>query len=71
MLFTGSVVKASFKETHSKVLIINPSVLGPPHTRARDHCTSSTLIGGQGGAGPSLLHTMLGGPKEYVNARWM
>ena len=25
--------------------------------RARDHCTSSTLIGGKGGAGPSLLHT--------------
>ena len=29
------------------------------HTRprARDHYTSSTLIGGNGGAGPSLLHT--------------
>jgi hypothetical protein len=25
--------------------------------RARDHCTSSTLIGGKGGAGPSSLHT--------------
>ena len=33
-----------------------------PHTRlrARDHCyTSSTLIGGEGGAGPSLLHFLL------------
>jgi hypothetical protein len=31
------------------------------HTRLRahDYCTSSTLIGGKGGAGPSLLHTML------------
>ena len=43
------------------------------HTRlrARDHYTSSTLIGGKGGAGPSSLHTTLEGPTEYVNARWM
>ena len=43
------------------------------HTRlrARDHHTSSTLIGGKGGAGPTSLHTMLEGPTEYVNARWM
>ena len=27
--------------------------------RARDHYTSSTLIGVKGGAGPSSLHTML------------
>jgi hypothetical protein len=42
------------------------------HTRlrARDHYyTSSTLIGGKGGAGPSLLHPTLEGPTEYVNAR--
>ena len=40
--------------------------------RARDRYTSSTLIGGKGGAGPSLpLHTTLGGPTECVNARWM
>jgi hypothetical protein len=38
---------------------------------ARDHYTSSTLIGGKGGAGPSSLHTMLEGPTEYANARWM
>jgi hypothetical protein len=39
---------------------------------ARDHYTSSTLIGGKGGAGPSsLLDTTLEGPTEYVNARWM
>ena len=43
--------------------------LGPLHTqrpRARDHYTSSTLIGGEGGAGPSSLHTMLEGPTEYI-----
>ena len=43
------------------------------HTRLRahDHCTSSTLIGGKGGAGPSLLLTTLEGPTKYVNARWI
>ena len=43
------------------------------HTRLRasDQYTSSTLIGGKGGAGPSLLHTMLEEPTEYMNARWM
>ena len=39
--------------------------------RARDHYTSSTLIGEKGGAGPSLLPTTLEGPTEYVNARMM
>ena len=34
------------------------------HTRlrARDHFISCALIGGKGGARPSLLHTMLEGP---------
>jgi hypothetical protein len=43
------------------------------HTKLRacDHCTSSVVIGRKGGAGPSSLHTMLEGPMEYVNARWM
>ena len=43
------------------------------HTRLRacDHCTSSTLIGGKGGTGPSSLHNTLEGPTNYVNARWM
>ena len=43
------------------------------HTRLRahDYYTSSTLIGGKGGAGPSSLHTTLEGPMEYVNANWM
>ena len=43
------------------------------HTRLRacDHCTSSTLVGGKGGAGPSSLHTTLEEPMGHVNARWM
>ena len=40
-------------------------------TQARDQYTSSTLIGGKGGAGPSSLRTKLEGPTEYVNAQWM
>jgi hypothetical protein len=40
-------------------------------TRARDHYTPSTLIGGKGVAHPSSLHTTLEGPTKYVNARWM
>ena len=53
----------------SRVLPIMPT----SHTRlrTRDHYTSSTLIGGNSGAGPSSLHTRLEGPTEYVNARWM
>ena len=39
--------------------------------RARDHCTSRTLIGGTSRAGPSSLHVALKGPMECVNARWM
>jgi hypothetical protein len=41
------------------------------HTRLRahDHCTSSTLIGGKGRAGPSSLHTTLEGPTKYVNGK--
>ena len=31
-----------------------------------DHSTSSTLIGGKGKAIPSSLHTMLEGPKEWM-----
>ena len=51
----------------------HPTLRATSHTRlrARDHHTSSTLIGGKGGASPSSLHTMLEGPTEYVNARWM
>ena len=34
--------------------------------RAHDHHTSSTLIGGRGGVGPSLLRTTLEGPTKYI-----
>jgi hypothetical protein len=41
----------------------------PSHISCKKHCesmraTPSTLVGGEGGASPSLLHTMLGGPTE-------
>ena len=38
------------------------------HTRvrARDHYTTTTLIGGEGGAGPILLHTTLEGPMQDI-----
>ena len=41
------------------------------HTRlrARDHYTSSTPIGGKGGAGPSSLHITLEGPTEFVRCK--
>ena len=38
---------------------------------ACDHYTSSTLIGGKGGAGPSSHHNTLDRPTDYMNARWM
>ena len=55
-------------------LAVNCEVRATSHTRltARDCCTSSSLVGGKGGAGPSsLLRTMLEGPTKYVSARWM
>jgi hypothetical protein len=42
-----------------------------PGLRARDHYTSSNLIGGKDEARPSSLPTTLEGLTEYVNARWM
>jgi hypothetical protein len=41
---------------------------GHLHTRlsARDHYTSSTLIGGKGRATPSSRHTTLEVPREYT-----
>ena len=35
--------------------------------RAHDHYTSSTLIGGKGGDGPSSLCTTLEEPTEYIS----
>ena len=50
------------------IYIIKLKATWDTRPRARDHSTSSTLIGGKGGAGPSsLLHTTLEGPTEYVS----
>ena len=53
--------------------ILNAMSRATSHKRLRacDHYTSRTLICGKGKAGPSLLHTTLHGPTEFVNARWM
>ena len=63
------IVLSAFEE----ILHLHVSLRATSHRRLRahDHCTSSTLTGGKGGASPSLLHTMLEGALEYVNARWM
>ena len=37
--------------------------------RAHDQYTLSTLICGKGGAGPSSLHTMLGGPTKVCECK--
>ena len=52
---------------------ISPALRATSHTRlrVRGHYTSSTLIGGKAGAGPSSPHTTLEGPTKCVNARWM
>ena len=46
--------------------MLNPIVKAMSHTkmRANDYYTSSTLIGGEAGARPSLLHTTLEGLME-------
>ena len=59
------------RELEDGVGYVNLRATSNTRLRARDHCTSRTLIGGKGGAGPSLLHTTLEGPTEYVNAKWM
>ena len=53
--------------------IVSPTLRATSHMRLRacDHYSSNTLIGGKGGASPSVLHTTLEGPTEYVNERWM
>jgi hypothetical protein len=63
------VIPLTLKHSHTQNIIRATS-----HTRLRtgDHYTSSTLIGGKGGAGPSsLLHTTPEGLTEHVYARWM
>jgi hypothetical protein len=58
---------------HDSWLVCRVAIRATSHTRlrARDHYTSTTLIGGKGIVGPSSLHTTFEGQTEYVNARWM
>jgi hypothetical protein len=69
--FTSSSHGLLGRELEDGVGYVNLRATSHTRLRTRDHCTSSTLIGGKGGVGPSSLHTMLEGPTEYVNARWM
>ena len=46
----------------SKLLRLQLTTTSHTRPRACDQYTSSTLIGGNGGAGPISLHTMLKGP---------
>ena len=51
-----------------RIAAINRRATSHKTLRARDRHTSSTLIGGKGGAGgpSSPLHSMREGPTEYV-----
>jgi hypothetical protein len=64
----GNSSQFKFITTHPFMIL---RVTSHTRLRAHDHYTSSTLISGKGGDGPSSLHTTLEGPTEYVNARWM
>ena len=52
-------------------LVVFPYIASHTKLNVRDHCTSSTLIDGKGGATASSLHTALEGPTLYMNARLM
>jgi hypothetical protein len=70
----ASIVLDLEKKTSFQIIVTKRTLLRTTshmRLRARDHHTSSTFIGGKGGAGPTSLHTTLEGPTEYVNARWM
>jgi hypothetical protein len=51
----------SFVSTCSTFIFSRLRATSHTRLRARDHDTSSTLIGGKGGAGPSSLHTTIWG----------
>ena len=59
----------TFKEPGGMLKSVVLRATSHTRLRAHDHYTSSTLIGGKGGAGPSSLHTTLEGPAEYVHER--
>ena len=66
----GNTSRQGDPKSTNVIGFISPTLLGPlSHTRLRahDHCTSSTLNGGKGGAGPSSLHTML----RDRRSKWM
>ena len=70
---SGKLFRFTANERQEHTTTLNTPIRATSHTRlrARDHYTSSTLIGGKGGADPSSLHTTLEGLTAYVNARWM
>jgi hypothetical protein len=59
------------RDVSHKYTYVDVRATSPTRLRARDCCNSSTLIGGISGAGPSLLHTTLEGPTEYVKFTWV
>ena len=60
---TATKVECVMKVPHIPTIFVpsRSNMRATSHTRlrTRDHYTSSTLIGGKGGAGPSSLHTTL------------
>jgi hypothetical protein len=52
--------------SHANMNVVTIRATSHTRLRAHDHYTSSSLIGGEGRAGPSLLRTTLEGPTEYV-----
>ena len=63
----GSDLNLAIWGPFTQVDLYNLGATSNTRLRARDHYTSSTLVGGQGGAAPSsLLHAMRKGPMEGV-----
>jgi hypothetical protein len=71
--FTAKFAISFYQVRPIEMVTLDTIFRATSHTRLRacDHYTSTTLIGGKRGAGPSLLHTVLEGRMENVNARWM
>ena len=60
-------VETSKKSSCEQAIVLH--IRATSHTRLRahhEHYTSSTLVGGKGKAGSSLLHTTLEGPTEWI-----
>jgi hypothetical protein len=69
--FRDSIESTSFVDLQWALETIRTFLRATSHMRLiaheTDHYTSTTLIGGKGGASPSsLLHTTIEGPTEYV-----